>query len=182
MQRVFQLFLHMNYRTKIMQEKKKQWDLAVRNLKFIAEYAEGKGIKLAIEPLNRFETDLINTVDQGLELVTRVGHKNVGLLLDSFHMNIEEKDTARAIEIAGEKVFHFHSCSNDRGTPGEGQIDWQKIAMALKKIRYKGPIVIESFTPEIKEIARAVSLWRPIAMDQDSLARDGLAFLNKVLS
>jgi D-psicose/D-tagatose/L-ribulose 3-epimerase len=163
------------------EEKKKQWDLAVRNLKFIAEYAEGKGIKLAIEPLNRFETDLINTVDQGIELVTQIGYKNVGLLLDTFHMNIEEKDTARAIERAGEKVFHFHSCSNDRGTPGEGQINWQKISTALKKIRYRGPVVIESFTPEIKEIARAVSLWRPIAKDQDSLANDGLVFLKKVL-
>jgi D-psicose/D-tagatose/L-ribulose 3-epimerase len=163
------------------EEKKKQWDLAVSNLKPIAEYAEKKGIKLAIEPLNRFETDFINTVEQGLEFISRVGYDSVGLLLDSFHMNIEEKNSARAIEMAGEKVFHFHACSNDRGTPGDGQINWQEIAEVLKKINYQGPVVIESFTPEIKEIARAVSLWRPIAKDQDSLARDGLAFLNKIL-
>ncbi|MGI6114256.1 MAG: TIM barrel protein [Mahellales bacterium] len=160
-------------------EKEQQWDWAVEGLKVCADYAAAKGVKLAIEPLNRFETDFINTVDQGLELLTRIGYDNVGFLLDTFHMNIEEVDIAAAIERASGKVFNFHACSNTRGTPGEDHLDWASIAKALDRIGYTGPIVIESFTTKITEIAKAVSLWRPLAASQDELARKGLAFLKK---
>jgi D-psicose/D-tagatose/L-ribulose 3-epimerase len=171
-------------KARLLSPKKKaeQWDLGVKNLKIIADYAKERNIKLAIEPLNRFETDFINTVEQGLELVERIGYANVGLLLDVFHMNIEEKDSALAIRSAGEKLFHFHACSNDRGTPGSGQLNWESISSAIKNAGYDGAIVIESFTPEIKEIARAVSFWRPIVKDQDLLAKDGLAFLKEIFA
>lgn len=162
------------------EDKKQQWDWAIENLKIVAEYAEDKNVKLAIEPLNRFETDMINTVEQGLKLLNRVGKDNVGFLLDTFHMNIEEKNMAESIKKAGNKVFNFHACSNDRGTPGTGNIPWKDVVQALKAINYDGPIVIESFTTKIKEIARAVSLWRPIAESQDQLASDGVRFLRKV--
>ena len=163
------------------EERENQWKLAVDSMKQAAEYANSKGIKLAVEPLNRFETDLINTVDQGLQLIERVGAANVGFLLDTFNMNIEERSSADAIRKAGDRVFHFHACSNDRGTPGNDQINWDPISKALRDIDYRGDAVIESFTPEIKEIARAVSIWRPIASSQDKLARDGLAFLHQQL-
>jgi len=163
-------------------EKEDQWNLGVKNLKIVADYAQEKNIKLAVEPLNRFETDFINTVEQGLELIERIDYDNVGLLLDTFHMNIEEKNSASAICAAGEKLFHFHACSNDRGTPGTGQINWEAISSAIKNIGYDGPLVIESFTPEIKEIAKAVSFWRPIVKDQDLLAKEGLEFLKKIFS
>jgi D-psicose/D-tagatose/L-ribulose 3-epimerase len=161
-------------------ERAKQWALAVETLKPAAEYAAGRGIRLAIEPLNRFETDFINTVEQGLDLLGRIGSLNVGLLLDTFHMNIEEKDLPAAIREADSKVFHFHSCENDRGTPGTGHIEWEGVVSALSAISYPGPVVIEAFTTEITEIAKAVSLWRPLAPDQDSLARDGLRFLQSL--
>ena len=79
-------------------------------------------IKLAIEPLNRFETDLVNTVGQGLRLIDDIGADNVGLLLDTFHMNIEEKDIPAAIARAAGRIVEFHACSNDRGTPGEDHL------------------------------------------------------------
>lgn len=161
------------------EEKEKQWNLAIKNLKKVAKYALKRNIRLAIEPLNRFETDFINIVDQGLELIDRISYGNVGLLLDTFHMNIEEKNSADAIRKAGKKLFHFHASSNDRGTPGTGQINWKEIFFAIKDIGYNETIVIESFTPEIKEIARAVSIWRKIAEDQNTLAKEGLAFLKK---
>lgn len=162
-------------------EKKQQWGLAAENMKIVADYAAEKGIKLAVEPLNRFETDFLNTVQQGLDFFALVDRDNVGFLLDTFHMNLEEKDIAEAIKLAGSKIFNFHSCENDRGTPGTGHIPWNEVFQALKEISYDGPVVIESFTTEIKEIARAVSQWRPLAPSQDSLGEEGLQFLKKVV-
>jgi D-psicose/D-tagatose/L-ribulose 3-epimerase len=162
--------------TQLLDEKARraQWDRAVVSLRMAGAYAEDRGVKLAIEPLNRFETDLVNTVDQGLSLVDDIRAPNVGLLLDTFHMNIEEKDIAAAIGRAAGRIVEFHACSNDRGTPGEDHLPWPLIAEALKAANYDGPIVIEAFTPEIREIARAVSIWRPLARSQDALATDGL--------
>jgi D-psicose/D-tagatose/L-ribulose 3-epimerase len=147
----------------------------------VADYAGDRGVSLAIEPLNRFETDLVNTVEQGLELAELINRENLGLMLDTFHMNIEEKDPGAAIRSAGEKLFNFQVSENDRGTPGSGSIAWQEIWDALEANGYQGPIVIESFLPTVKEIARAVSLWRPVATSMDALATDGLAFLRREL-
>ncbi|MFP7442908.1 sugar phosphate isomerase/epimerase family protein [Bacillus infantis] len=163
------------------EEKKNQWNLAADNMKIVADYAAGKGVKLAVEPLNRFETDFLNTVQQGLDFFSLVDRENVGFLLDTFHMNLEEKDIAAAIRLAENKIFNFHSCENDRGTPGTGHIPWDEVFQALKEISYDGPVVIESFTTEIKEIARAVSQWRPLAPSQDSLGEEGLQFLKKAV-
>jgi D-psicose/D-tagatose/L-ribulose 3-epimerase len=161
-------------------ERKRQWDLAVESVSQVADYAAARGVRLAVEPLNRFETDLINTVDQGLRLLSDIGRGNVGFLLDTFHMNIEEKNIPDAIRRAGKHIFEFHSCSNDRGTPREDHLPWSKIAAALRGVKYEGPIVIEAFTPQIQEIAKAVSLWRPLAPSQDGLAQDGLRHLRQV--
>ena len=157
-----------------------QWERAADGLRPVADYAAGLGVRLALEPLNRFETDLINTVEQGLRLLDDIGSVNVGLLIDTFHMNIEEKDIPAAIRRAGKHIFEFHACATDRGTPGEDHLPWREIASALADVSYRGPIVIESFTPEIKEIARAVSLWRPLAESGDVLAANGLAHLHRV--
>jgi D-psicose/D-tagatose/L-ribulose 3-epimerase len=115
-----------------------------------------------------------------LRFVRDIGRENVGLLLDTFHMNIEEKNIPAAIGAAGPRLFEFHACSNDRGTPGEDHLPWTEIAAALSAINYEGPIVIEAFTPKIKEIARAVSLWRTLAESEDALARNGLDHLRSV--
>ncbi len=158
-------------------DRDKEWQLAVEGLKEMAAYAEERGIKLAFEPLNRFETDLVNVVDQGLKLISDVGAPNLGFHLDTFHMHLEEKDSAAAIRKAGDRIFHFHACENDRGVPGTGQVKWKEVFEALVEVGYDGNVVIESFTPEVKSIARAVCIWREIAPDQDSIARDGLEFI-----
>lgn len=158
-------------------DRDKEWQLAVDGLKDMAAYAEERGVKLAFEALNRFETDLINVVDQGLKLIQDVGAPNLGLHLDTFHMHLEEKNSAEAIRKAGDRIFHFHACENDRGVPGTGQVDWTEVFEALVDIGYDGNVVIESFTPEVKSIARAVCIWREIAPDQDTIARDGLRFI-----
>lgn len=162
------------------QGRRAQWDRAVATLGPIADHAAARGIKLALEPLNRFETDLVNTVAQGLAMLADIGRPNVGLLLDTFHMNIEEKNIPTAIRAAGDRIFEFHACSSDRGTPGEDHLPWPEIVDALGSVGYDGPVVIEAFTPAIREIARAVSLWRPLAASEDALAGGGLAHLRRV--
>jgi len=159
--------------------KKKQISLAVANMRIVADYADQVGISLAVEPLNRYETDFINTVDQGLDFFDQIGKDNVGFLIDTFHMNIEEKSIGEAIRRADKKVFNFHACANDRGTPGVDHLNWIEIKCALEQIGYDRYMVIESFTTEITEIARAVSQWRPLASSADMLASEGIKFLKK---
>ncbi len=163
-------------------ERQQEWQRAVSGIKEMAEAARKKGIKLALEPLNRFETDMINVVSQGLKFIEETGMDNVGFHLDTFHMHLEEKDSADAIRRAGKKIFHFHACENDRGVPGTGQVRWNEIAKALKETGYPGPVVIESFTDQVKEIARAVCIWREIAPSQDAIAIQGLKFLKPLLA
>jgi D-psicose/D-tagatose/L-ribulose 3-epimerase len=148
----------------------------------MAEIARKKNVKLAMEALNRFETDMINVVSQGLKFIDETGMENVGFHLDTFHMHLEEKDSAAAIRKADKKIFHFHACENDRGVPGTGQVRWNEIAQALKDVDYQGPVVIESFTNQVKEIARAVCIWREIAPSQDAIAGQGLALLRSLLA
>jgi D-psicose/D-tagatose/L-ribulose 3-epimerase len=158
-----------------------QWARATESLAQVAEHARAANVRLAVEPLNRFETDLVNTVEQGVRLCADVGADNVGLLLDTFHMNIEEKSLPAAITTAGPRVFHFQASENDRGTPGSGHIAWEEVVAALRGIDYAGSVVVESFLPTVQEIARAVSLWRPVADSMDALAADSVRFLRPLL-
>ncbi len=160
--------------------KKQHFDSVVRNLKELASYAATKGIDLCIEPLNRFETDFLNTVDQGLKLVKAIGASNVKLHLDTFHMNIEEKNQADAIRKAGKYLGHFHACGTDRGIPGNDSLEWKGIVKALKDVGYDSDIVIESFTTDVKVIARAAAIWRKIEPKRDDIATVGLANLHRL--
>lgn len=156
-------------------------DTLVGQLQELAGYAADRGVVLCIEPLNRFETSFINTAEQVVELVDRVDHPNCGVLLDTFHMGIEEKSLGAAIRHCGPRLKHFHACGNDRGAPGNGHLPWDEVAEALKDIGYRGPVVIESFTAQVQSIARAAAVWRSFESSQDALARDGLTFLKRLL-
>lgn len=162
-------------------EYKQQWKTVVKHLKSLCKYAEKKGKQVCLEPLNRFETDFINTCDQGLQMIKDVNSPALKLHLDTFHMNIEEKDQAAAIRKAGKLLGHFHACGSDRGTPGNDHIDWEGISKALKAVRYQGDVVIESFTTDVKVIARAAAIWRTIEPTRDEIAVKGLKFLRKTL-
>ncbi|MGH3948542.1 MAG: TIM barrel protein [Pseudonocardiaceae bacterium] len=158
-------------------ERRQQRAWAAESIREVADYAADRSIRLAIEPLNRFETDMVNTVEQGLELCAAVDRANVGLLIDTFHMNIEEKNLGDAVRMGADKVYHVQVSENDRGTPGSGHVPWSEFFGALDDIEYDGQVVVESFLPTVAEIARAVSLWRPVAESMDALAEDGIAFL-----
>lgn len=163
------------------EEYKQQWTTVVGHLKTLAKYAQDRGRQVCLEPLNRFETDFINTCDQALKMIKAVSSPALKLHLDTFHMNIEEKNQAAAIKKAGKLLGHFHACGSDRGTPGNDHIDWKPIAAALKSVKYKGDVVIESFTTDVKVIARAAAIWRRMEPTRDEIAVKGLKHLKKVL-
>jgi D-psicose/D-tagatose/L-ribulose 3-epimerase len=159
-------------------------DLArcAKNLRVVARYAEDRGVLLALEPLNRFETSFVNLTDQALELADRIDHPSVKLMMDTFHANIEEKSLGKAIERAGKRLIHVHANENDRGTPGTGHLPWAELAASLKKVGFDGAMVIESFSTSVKQIARAAAVWRPLAPSAEGLAIEGQAFLRKLMS
>ena len=162
-------------------EYRQQWRAVVKNLREVAPYAEDRGRIVAMEPINRFETDFMNTCAQGLNMIADVGCPALKLHLDTFHMNIEEKNPAAAIRAAGSHLGHFHACGTDRGTPGNDHLDWDEITKALRAIKYQGDVVIESFTSDVKAVARAASIWRKIEPTRDEIAWKGLQFLKQQL-
>ncbi|NDJ62113.1 MAG: sugar phosphate isomerase/epimerase, partial [Chloroflexi bacterium] len=163
-------------------EREQDLALLTKHLKDLSAYAADKGAVLCLEPLNRFETSFVNLAEQAVEIVDRVDSPACKILLDTFHMNIEEKSIGDAIRLAGGRIGHFHTCENDRGAPGSGHVPWAEVAQALKDVNYDGPLVIESFTSQVKTIARAAAIWRSFAPSQDALATDGLAYLKQLMA
>lgn len=162
------------------EQKKQERDWCIENLVKVGRIAQDCGVVVGVEPLNRFETDMINTADQAIALVKEVSDPNIKILLDTFHCNIEEKNIPATIRKVGKDLLcHIQGNESDRGTPGTGHLDWTGINEALVEIRYDGAIVIETFGAPSKELARAACIWRPLANSADELASEGLAFFKK---
>jgi D-psicose/D-tagatose/L-ribulose 3-epimerase len=140
---------------------------------------EETGVTVAIEPLNRFETYFLNTAEDAARFCREVNHPNVGILLDTFHANIEEKQIGDAFRIAGPYLKHVHTCENDRGTPGTGHVEWGDVFAALSDVGYDGWLTIESFGAKIEAIAAAAAIWRDIEPVTESIAFDGVKFLKR---
>lgn len=164
------------------EQRKIEWELAVTNLGTVCEMANSFGQSIALEPLNRFESDLINTAEDVMRLVRDINHKNAKVILDGFHMTIEEKSIRKAINLVGDKLIHVQVSENHRGIPGTGLTPWNDFKLGLGDINYKGAMVIESFTPEVKELAGAVCIWKNLANSQDEFALEGLKFLKKAFN
>ncbi|WP_149276159.1 sugar phosphate isomerase/epimerase family protein [Pareuzebyella sediminis] len=161
------------------EQRKREWDLAVTNLKKVCKMAASSGVSIALEPLNRFESDMVNTAEDVMRLVNDINHPAAKVLLDGFHMTIEEKNIREAIRTVGDKLIHVQVSENHRGIPGTGLTPWTDFKEGLKDINYEGAIVIESFTPEIKELAAAVCIWKTMAKSQDDFASQGLQHIKK---
>lgn len=159
------------------QEREAQLTQIAEALRPLCAKAESAGIVLAIEPLNRFETDCINTLEQGVALIKQVDSPALKLHIDTFHMHIEEDDSASAIIKYGPYIAHVHASASHRGLLGEDQVDWKGILGALQKIAYEGDIVIESFSEGNKTIARAAAIWRRLYDSPKQLAVEGINFL-----
>lgn len=160
-------------------QRQREWELAVRNLRIACDLAAARGKLIAIEPLNRFESDLVNTSADAVRMIDDINHPAARIVLDGFHMNIEERNIFDAITVAGNRLVHLQVSENYRGTPGTGQTRWDEYKKGLEAIGYKGCVSIESFTTDNQSLAGAVCFWRPMAESQDAFASEGLAFLRE---
>lgn len=158
-----------------------EWKRAVDGYRELGPVLATHNVQLAIEPLNRFETYFLNTTRDAVRLCEEVGHSHVGILWDTFHANIEEKDPAQALLQTGEHLKHVHTCENDRGTPGTGHVDWVGVFRSLHSLGYDGWLTIESFGFSAGALAAAASIWRDLEPTSEEIAWKGVEFLRQAL-
>ena len=155
-------------------KKKREWDYAVTGLKTLSYYAKEYGIKISLEPLNRYRTSVANTVKQVLDMIEDIDAENVGLHYDTYHACLEEKNLIDSLEYAlrSGKLNHFHACSNNRGAPGQGIIPWNTVFDKLVEYGYQGHITMETFAFKSLD-----SSWINVHGDPDELAKTGITYL-----
>ena len=166
-------------------DKPGDWKRAVAGVKEIGKMAEQRGIILGMEVLNRFEGYLLNTCEEALEFVNEVDSPAVKIMLDTFHMNIEEDNIASAIRLAGDLLGHFHIGEQNRKVPGKGSIPWNEIGFALRDINYQGAAVMEPFVMSGGTIGSEIKVWRDLVQNVseellDKHAKGALEFLKQV--
>ncbi|MBW7460395.1 sugar phosphate isomerase/epimerase, partial [Paenibacillus sepulcri] len=160
---------------------KDEWDFAVETLREAGKYADSLGVTLALEPLNRFEMYLVNTMAEGARFVREVGLPNVGLLADTHHGNIEENDVAEAWRNTGPSIKHVHISENNRGVPGSGHAIRPEVFEALEQIGYDGWLTIEAFGMTVPGLISRLHLWRSFSEHNDDAARLGIDFIRNQL-
>ena len=155
----------------------REYETIVRALKPVAKRAGDYGMTLGLEPCNRYETHLLNTARQASELIAAIDEPALMIHLDTYHMNIEEKNFADALSDGGGRVRYVHLSESDRGVPGSGNIDWRSAFIALRRADFSGDLVIESFVNMMPQLASALSVWRPVARNRDEVLEIGVPFL-----
>jgi len=158
-----------------------EWRWAVEGFQALGDALSENNVTLAIEPLNRFETFFLNTAADAAALCDAIDHPQIGILFDTFHANIEEKNIAEGYRTVGRHLKHVHMCENDRGTPGRGHVEWASVFQALRDLNYDGWLTIESFGFALGEISAAASIWRDIETSPESIAFEGIKFLKASL-
>jgi D-psicose/D-tagatose/L-ribulose 3-epimerase len=153
--------------------RREELHLLRESLKAVAKYAANLGVRLGLEPLNRYETSLINTCRQMVGVIDEIDEENVVVHLDTFHMNIEEEDLSAAFLLAGERLGYVQLAESDRGVPGDGHLPWDSVFTGLRDLSYKGPLAFESFTSENQALVSAACLWRDVVGDPDVFVRRG---------
>lgn len=146
----------------------------------VTDYAKKQNITIAPEPINRYESYVFTEADEVLNMIELIGSNNLGLHLDTFHMNIEENNFYDPIIRAGNKLKHFHITESDRGMTGEGNVHWDDLFRALSEINYQGPLVLENFSSQITALVGPTSLWRPSKYNSEELAKGSLSFMKKM--
>ena len=156
------------------------WAWSAESLARTAEHAAAAGIAIGLEPVNRYESPLVNTCEQAVRLADMIGASNVRIHLDTYHMNVEEKSWSAPVKLAGERLCHFHLCENDRGIPGTGLVDWEELFGALGELGYDGYAGLESFVDVSEDMVAGTCVWRDLAPNGDVLVREGTAFLREL--
>jgi len=156
---------------------KDEWSWGVESMREVAEHAESVGVRLALEALNRFECYLLNSHSDATRFVNQVDHPACGMMYDTFHANIEEKNIAEAVNAGGDKLYHVHISENDRSTPGLGSVPWDNTFDAIVDKGYDNWLVIEAFGLALPELAAATKIWRRMYSDEITLASEGLKFM-----
>jgi D-psicose/D-tagatose/L-ribulose 3-epimerase len=159
----------------------KRAERTVEGLASLAPMARSAGKVLALEPLNRFETDIVCTTRQAIEVIDRVGDAGLGILLDTFHMNMEDRSIPDAIRAAGSRLVHFQANENHRGFPGTGNMNWPAIMRALAEIGYEGPVSLEPFRRDDDRVALPIAHWRAPHEDENQKLRAGLGLVRSCL-
>jgi D-psicose/D-tagatose/L-ribulose 3-epimerase len=154
-----------------------EWKWAVDSWQQLAPVAEAAGLEIGLEPLNRFETYFLNTAADAARLCGEIGSPSIGILLDTFHANIEEKSIGEALRQAAPHLKHLHVCENDRGIPGSGHVAWDEFFETVAAIRYDRWLTIESFGFSLGELSTAAAVWRDLASTPDAIAFEGVKFL-----
>jgi D-psicose/D-tagatose/L-ribulose 3-epimerase len=154
-----------------------EFKAGVDTLRKAAEKAEARGIRMAVEYLNRFEIYFLTTAAQTARFVREVNHPSLRMMYDSFHAHIEEKSQPKAIASCASETIHVHVSENDRGVPGSGQVDWDGFWSGLKSTGYDGYLTIEAFGRALPALAAATRVWRDLFPDAMGLCRDGLSFI-----
>jgi D-psicose/D-tagatose/L-ribulose 3-epimerase len=154
-----------------------RWAHAVEALAEVAPLAADEGVVLGVEAINRYETDLVNTAEQALNMVDAVDAPNVGVLMDAYHMNIEEKDPAAAIRRCGSRLVHVHVAGRDRGVPDAGDLERHGLRDALRDIGYEGCVTCEMFVQAGVPVSPDLTVWRAIEPDPADAARRALHVL-----
>lgn len=155
-------------------DKTSDWKRAVNNIREVAKIAEQRDVTLGMEVLNRYEGYLINTASEALDFIAEVGHPRVGIMLDTFHMNIEEDNMAEAIRLAGDKLCHLHLGEQNRRVPGKGSLPWHEIGIALRDIDFQGAAVMEPFVLSGGTIGSEIKVWHDLVPNatEEVLDRD----------
>ena len=162
--------------------KEKRWENSAQVLREAAEYGAEKGIDLHVEVINRFESDFMKTLEEGAAFLEKVNHAHVKLLVDTFHMNIEEDNMFTSIKKYISKIGCIHICENHRGVPGTGHIDWKQLIETLEEVGYDGFLEMETFTEKGTEVARGMGIWRQIGKETPlEEAKKGIHFLKKTM-
>jgi D-psicose/D-tagatose/L-ribulose 3-epimerase len=151
-----------------------EWARAVDEYRALGAAIRGSGVRIAVEPLNRFETYFLNTAEDARRLCIEIGNEMIGVLFDTFHANIEEAEIAAALASLGPHLIHVHLSENHRGIPGSGHVPFANFAQTLRNTGYSGYAVVESFASSIPEIARATAMWRDFAESPDEFARTAI--------
>ncbi|GAC1467088.1 MAG: sugar phosphate isomerase/epimerase [Isosphaeraceae bacterium] len=156
-----------------------EFKAGVDTLRQAGEKAQARGIRLAVEYLNRFENYFLTTAAQTKRLIDEVNHPSVRMMYDSFHANIEEKNQSAAIVSCASETIHVHVSENDRGVPGTGGVNWESFWSGLRSTRYDGYLTIEAFGRSLPALAAATKVWRDLFPDALGLCRDGIAFIKQ---